>query len=178
MCDTRERRAWVEAFLARRIPGMELDTFSVEGMKPIEDPLTLSYTFHAPAFAQTRDSSLVVRPGRIAGFILDEYFRSTERTYPVRLHFGTSTEIQLTLRLPAGWGLMRNRADSLNTPYGSGTWSMHNSPAGVTLVIRHELQGRDVPAGKYRDFRAFLDGVRLRDEQEVLLCNSCLNSVP
>ena len=178
MCDNRERRTWVEAFLAQRIPGLELDTFSVEGMKPVEDPLTLSYTFHAPAFAQIRDSGLVVRPGSIAGFLLDEYFRSTDRTYPVRFRFGTSTDVELTLRLPAGWGLMRNRADSLNTPYGSGAWSMHNSAAGVILVIRHELQGRDVPPGKYRDFRAFLDGVRLRDEQEVLLCNSCLNSVP
>lgn len=178
MSDRRESRTWVEAFLARRIPGMELDTFSVEGMKPIEDPLTLSYTFHAPAFAQTRDSGLVVRPGRIVGFLLDEYFRSTDRTYPVRVNFGTSTDVELTLRLPAGWGLMRTRTDSLNTPYGSGAWSMHNSPAGVTLVIRHRLRGSDVPAGKYRDFRAFLDGVRLRDEQEVLLCNSCLNSVP
>jgi transglutaminase-like putative cysteine protease len=178
MSDRRESRTWIEAFLAQRIPGMELDTFSVGGLKPVEDPLTLSYTFHAPAFAQKRDSGLVIRPGRIAGFLLDEYFRSTDRTYPVRLRFGTSTDLELTIRLPAGWGLMRIRADSLNTPYGSGSWSMHNSPAGITIVIRHELLGGEVPARKYQDFRAFLDGVRLRDEQEVLLCNSCLNSVP
>jgi hypothetical protein len=178
MYDRRETRTWVETFLAQRIPGIDLDTFFVEGMKPVEDPLALSYTFRAPAFAQTRDSGLVVRPGRIAGFLLDEYFRSTDRTYPVRFRFGTLTEVELTLRLPAGWELRRNRADSLNTPYGSGAWSMHNSSAGVTLVIRHQLHGGEVPAGEYRDFRAFLDGVRLRDEQEVLLCKSCLNSVP
>jgi len=176
--DRRETRTWIETFLAQRIPGMELDTFSVAGVKPVEDPLTVSYTFHAPAFAQRRDSELVVHPGRISGFLLDEYFRSTDRIYPIRFRFGSARDIELTLHLPAGWELRGSRADSLHTPYGSGVWSVHNSRAGSILAIRHELRGGEVPAGKYRDFRTFLDGMRQRDERDLVFCNSRLNTVP
>ena len=178
ICDRRETRTWFESFLAQRIPGMELDTFSVGGLKPVEDPLTLSYAFHAPAFALPRDSELVVRPGRIAGFLLDEYFRSTDRTYPIRFRFGTTTDIELALHVPAGWELKSRHADSLNTPYGRGSWAVNHSAAGLTLVIRHELRGGEVPAGKYRDFKTFLDRMRQKNERDLVFCNSRPNSVP
>ncbi len=176
--DRRETGMWIEALLAQRVPGGELDTFAVHGVKPVEDPLTLSYAFHAPAFAQSRDSELVVRPGRIAGFLLDEYFRSADRQHPIRFRFGTAKDVELTFHLPPGWKLKDNRADSLRTPFGSGTWSIRKSGTGFTLVIRHELRGDEVPAGRYRDFKAFLDGMRRRDEQDLVFCNSRLNSVP
>jgi hypothetical protein len=178
MSGRRETGVWFETLLAQRVPGMELDTFGLAGVKPVEDPLTLSYAFHTPAFAQMRDSELVVRPGRIAGFLLDEYFRSTDRKHPIRFRFGSAKDVELTFHLPPGWRLKGIRADSLHTPFGSGTWSTRKSGTGITLIIRHELRGGEVPAGRYRDFRAFLDGMRRRDEQDLVFCNSRLNSVP
>ena len=164
--DLAARRFWMETYLAARCPGIRLDSMALRGLDPPVDPLTLEYTFTTPVFAPPRGSALILRPGLTHASDLPDYFRSRRRTLPVRLRFGSVTETRLILR--ADRPLRAEEAtDSVSSAFGTYTCSRRAREGTVTYHSRLRLEGGDIPAGKYPEFQAFLDTLRVRELLEL-----------
>lgn len=160
---------WLSTSLARRVSGVTLDTVFAEGVNPVEDPLVLAYEFSVPAFAVRRDDRMILRPGMISSSVLPDHFRAAGRVHPVRFQYGSVTEQEITLRLPAGWTLRPVRSHALASHFGAAGWEAAAGDSAVTFRSWHRFDARDIPPGEYPDFRKFLDEMRSRDEREVEL---------
>ena len=139
-------------------------------LRPPQDTLTVSYRFVAPAFAVRRDSLLVVRPWAFQASPLADYFRSPQRTHPVRFKYPSETGLRMTLWAPLGW---QNdgppSTDSLATSCGMGKWEINTERDAVHLQMTVQLEGRDLAPAEYPVLRDLLDGVRRKEVQEIVL---------
>jgi len=163
-------RKWLEIYLANRCSGASLDSFQISGLHPVKDPLIVSYTFHTATFTASLNQNMVFRPGSIIAFDLPDYFRSPERTHPIRFRCGSRSELHLTLNLPLGW--IANPpvfSDSLATPFGTALWSWSNKDNVFQVHTTIHMLGDDVDPNDYKKFRDFLDGIRERDLREVVI---------
>ncbi len=163
-----DRRRWLEIYLARRCPGVMLDSLQFEGLHPAGDDLRVSYLFHTSMFAVRRGSGLVLHPGWVSSPGLSEYFRSPSRALPVRFRFGTRTELALNVHLPSGWGAAApEHPDSLQSAFGAAHWNCLSAGPVLTMRSDHSFAGDDIDTSKYAQFREFLDAMQMRDMREI-----------
>lgn len=165
-----QQRQWLEAMLARQLSGVRLDTFSIAGMVPEDGPLQITYTFGARSFGAVMDSSMLLRPGRVAMSSLPDYFRATTRTHPVQFRYGHRRDLRIRMALPREYRFVRpSGPDSLGSEFG---WSRTRlGLAGRQLFFdgSYRVPATPVPPASYPAFRAFLDSLRMQDEREVVL---------
>jgi hypothetical protein len=165
-----DRRRWLETTLAKESAGATLESFSIEGLDGTGDSLLIRYRFRAPRYAVRREGMLILRPGLHAASDLPEYVRPGIRVHPVRFKFGMDREVNLSLRLPAGWKAEPAAAvDSLGSPFGYSRtrWLQETNLLRVSTAYR--LNGESVPPGRYIELQEFLDAMRERDLAEVIL---------
>ncbi len=170
VADSTDVRHWLETSLAHKCPGATLLGYMLPSLRPPQDTLTVSYRFVAPAFAVRRDSLLVVRPWAFQASPLADYFRSPQRTHPVRFKYPSETGLRMTLWAPLGW---QNdgppSTDSLATSCGMGKWEINTERDAVHLQMTVQLEGRDLAPAEYPVLRDLLDGVRRKEVQEIVL---------
>jgi hypothetical protein len=163
-----DRRRWLESYLATRCPGAILDSFRVEGLRPVGDSLEIRYTFRTAMFGVPNSSGMVLHPGWASGSGLSDYFRSPSRVQPLRFRFGLNTELGLAVHLPPGWAVSTPMSsDSLATPFGRAYWTC--SVNGSTLTVRsgHTFLGEEIAASEYLKFQEFLDEMQRRDARVI-----------
>ena len=159
-----------ETYLAQRCSGVMLDSFRIEGVHPTRDPLTICYTFHTLTFALSGLKKLVFCPGDISAFELPDYFRSKERTHPIQLNFGSKFELNLNVNMPEEWQVENiNRGDTLNTKFGTSKWKYSISENVLNISANKLIFGDKIDTEDYLDFQKFLDNVREKDLQEVVI---------
>ncbi len=165
-----ERREWLERWLARRCPGVTLDSFRIESIDPVEDPLQVIYTFRAQQFAIRRPGELVFSPGTISSLDLSAYFRADERVHPIQFMYGHKNELHLTVDLPDRWTAEEPAwSDSLTSPFGSAAWSWQSDSTRYHIQSVLRLEGEDIPPDRYAEFRDFVDEKNERDLRQVVL---------
>jgi transglutaminase-like putative cysteine protease len=159
-----DQRRWLEVYLARRCPGVVLDSMMILGMRPGDEGLRLRYTFRTSMFAVRRGSSLLIQPGWVTGLELAEYLRSTSRHYPVRFRFGMHNEVSLAVTLPPGWGVVNPEiSDAFYSAYGSVNWTCVALGSVLRLRSGYSFMGDEIPASKYGEFQQYLDAIQIRD---------------
>jgi len=164
------RRQWLETLLAKECSGARVDSFIIEGLKPVGDSLATLYGFHTPFFVTVRGSDMVFRPGMITASELPDYFRSPERTHPVRLRFGVERELSLTIALPTGWSMQpATRADSLISRFGSSRFRWRVKESELAVWNHYTLAAVDVRPAEYQEFREFLDSMRKQNLGDLIL---------
>lgn len=166
--DTRKR--WLETYLAQKCSGAKLDTFSITGLFPVNDPLIISYQFQTKTFATKRTNQLSFRPGQIASFTLPDYFRSKERFHPLQFKYGSILKLKLNIQLPdsivAKPPFLTN---SLISDFGNANWEYSNSGNIFSSSFQYYIDGGNIEPNKYAEFQSFLDGIRYRDLMEVVI---------
>jgi transglutaminase-like putative cysteine protease len=170
VADSTDVRHWLETSLAHKCPGATLLGYVLPPLRPPRDTLIVSYKLLAPAFAVRRDSQLVVRPWAFDASPLADYFRSPQRAHPVRFKYPSETGLRMTVWAPLGWQSDgHSSTDSLTTSCGAGEWRINIERSAVRLHMTVQLQGHDLPPAEYPVLRDFLDGVRRREIQEIVL---------
>jgi hypothetical protein len=173
------RRQWLETRLAKECSGARVDSFLVEGLEPVSDSLTALYGFHTPFFVTMRGPHMVFRPGMITASELPDFFRSSERTHPVRFQFGVERELNISITLPAGWGMQPHSVSgSLQSPFGSSRYRWWVNGDELLVWNHHRLAGLDVKPAQYGEFREFLDSMRKQNLRDLVLTDSRRASVP
>jgi hypothetical protein len=163
-------RRWLEELLAERISGIQVDSFCVDGAKPVGDSLVLWYRFSTPTFGSRREELLAIRPFMVVASSLPDQFRSPTRASPVRFRFGMTVSLRLRILHPPRWrAVTPSFADSLDSPFGGGAWKFQEGESESEISSRYRLRSEDVQPEQYPQFRAFLDALRKKDLQEVLL---------
>jgi len=163
-------RRWLEEMLAERISGIQVDSFRVDGVKPVGDSLLLWYSFSTQTFGSRRGDLLAVRPFMVAASSLPDEFRSPTRASAVRFRFAMTESLHLLILHPAGWRAVTPFfADSLDSPFGGGAWKFQGGESVSEISSQYGLRAEDVQPGQYPQFRAFLDALRKKDLREVLL---------
>lgn len=164
------QRQWLETWLADRCSGAVLDSFRIGGKDPVQDPLTLSYTFRTRTFAVFRSSEMTFRPGSVSAFDLPDYFRSESRVHPIRILYGLQNELNISVHLPEGWTVEEpSLSESLDCCFGSASWSWSFDGDIFQSQSTVRLAGDDIKLDQYQEFRHFLDGIRERDLRDVVI---------
>ena len=159
-----DQKGWMEVYLARRCPGVVLDSLKILGLNPASEGLRLRYGFHTSMFAVRRESSLLVHPGWVTALELAEYFRSQVRHQPVRFRFGLHNEVALTVHLPSGWGVVNPElSDAFYSPFGAVQWTCLALGAVLKLRSGYSFTGDEIAVTKYGEFQHYLDAIQLRD---------------
>lgn len=161
-------RRWLETSLAQRCSGARLDTFSVSGFAPVQDPLVLSYRFRVPSFAMRRDSAFSLQPAMISASELPDHFRSPRRVHPVCFKFGYMVDLELVLSVPQGWEVAPRRPDALASAFGSAAWEVLRKRDTIMARSHFQLSGSDIHPSDYSEFQRFLDSLRERDRREMV----------
>ena len=164
------RKQWLETYLAKRCSGVKLDSFQIEGLYPVRDPLIISYNFYTSTFAIPRSGEMVFRSGSILAFDLPDYFRSQSRVHPIRLRFGSQMELNLTVDLPNDWVVnIPASSDSLVSSFGSAFWSCFAIDGVFQYNSNYCLLRKDVSPQDYHDFQNFLDSIREKNLHEMVI---------
>ncbi len=165
-----DHRRWLETYLAIRCVGAKLDSFHIFGFNPVEDPLTISYTFRTTTFALPQKGQMTFRPSHVLLFDLPDYFRSRYREHPIRFRYGVHEQLKLKMILPEKW-LADTPAwsDSITSPFGSANWAFSTKGNKLKVNLNRLLNGTGVDPKQYQDFQNFLDGIKERDLREVVI---------
>ncbi len=165
-----ERQQWVERYLVSRCTGARLDSFTIDGLSPVSDPLTISYTFHTSTFATARENELIIRPGQIMASELPDYFSSSTRTHPIRFNYGLHSELDLEINLPLDYQQSTaDSSDSLVSLFGSASSSWAVSDSHLNVQKNYRLLGQDIDPRGYEAFQDFLDSISELDLEEIVL---------
>ncbi len=163
------RRRWLEIYLAKQCSGTQLDSFSIAGLLPIEDSLSIVYDFTAQMFAARDSRHLIVQPWSIAMPDLPDYFRATERTHPLRLQFGERTSARLRILLPEGILPTAPGKDTVHSQFGSADWQWSCNGSTLTASKEYFFIGDEIEPKAYPAFRQFMDNIRKSDNRELIL---------
>jgi hypothetical protein len=164
------QRQWLEIFLARRCAGVELDSFHISGLKPVSDPMTINYRFHASGFARARRDLLSIQPGEIYQFELPAMFRRASRTHPIQFRFPLLRRIELNVNLPKDFQpeipFLR---DSVETQFGKMkiSWEKYDNFLKINCI--YVLSQHRIEPDQYPEFRSFLNSIQDKERQEFIL---------
>ncbi len=165
-----EQERWLETDLAERCSGAMLQHFEIGGLEPVKDPLQISYSFEAANFAVSAEGTMAFCPGDFQAFDLPNYFRSLEREHPIMFRFGEFRELNLMVTLPENWlPQSLESSDSLQSEFGYATWKRTMNEAALQLNHVYFLTGENIQPEKNADFRDFLDQVKIREMQEIVM---------
>ncbi len=164
-----EIRNWLDRYLAERFMGVNLDSFSISGLHPVEDPLEISFTFSSSSFARQISDQMILDPSTIALFELPDYFSSRERVHPIQFKYAFNYQVNLQIDLPPRY-LSETSAhqDSVNSAFGSASWSWQFHERQLKMEIRHSLTHRDISADQYPAFYTFLQQVQEKNRKEIV----------
>ncbi|MBN2365757.1 MAG: DUF3857 domain-containing protein, partial [Calditrichaeota bacterium] len=155
-----EMKQWLERYLAERYPGASLDTFSLRGMVPVEDPLQLNFVFSAPSAVLERNKSLIFRPSDIMIFRLPHFFRSRNRIHPIKFRFPFRNEQEFRIKTPAHYNLtIIAQSDSMVSEYGVSWISVSSREDTIMYRTGFQLDETDISPEKYGEFQEFLSSV-------------------
>jgi transglutaminase-like putative cysteine protease len=163
------RHRWFEMYLARQYSGTLLDSLAVAGLSPVEDSLTVTYSFTAKMFAEQNSRRLIVHPWSVAMLDLPDYFRARERTHPLRFQFGERTSARLNILLPDGVLPASPGKDTVHTQFGSAGWQWSFNGSTLTASKEYFFVGDEIEPENYPAFRQFLDNIRRLDNRELIL---------
>jgi hypothetical protein len=159
----KDRRTWLESQLAERWPSVRLDSMALEGLAPPDDTLRILYRFNAALVHQPGSSLLTLLPAEGAFPPLAAIFRQSGRTHTVRVHYGTTTTVRISLEPPPHYRVEPCFRDSLISPFGTGFRAVTSHDTGVSVVLTQNLLGGDIPASEYPAFSSFLDSLRIQE---------------
>jgi hypothetical protein len=78
--------------------------------------------------------------------------------------------MRVTVHLPENWEpALPERRDSLTSPFGTWQTTWDEQERTLLLTSGYVIAGVEVPPDAYPAFRRFLDSVRVRDQQELVL---------
>ena len=165
-----EIRQWLEMHIAKRSIGTTLDSFKVNGLREIKDPLEISFNFHSTGFARKRSNQLILQPGTVSLFELPKLFRSRPRSYPIQFRFPFVQELKMEVQIPDSYQVaVSTFDDSLNTDFGSATWTCSSSQNILQLHVTYMLSKSHIAQDRYQDFLEFLRELQLKDQWEIML---------
>lgn len=167
--DHPHQRKWLETSLAKQSPGIQLDSFFIAGLSPLEDSLVVHYFFRTNMFAQWNSRQLILNPWSIAMLDLSNYFRSPTRTHPLRFQFGERILVNLNIALPVNIMHASVARDSVITQFGSAFWQWSCSRTTVSAEKEYSFYGNEIAPDNYPAFRQFLDNIRRLDTHELIL---------
>ena len=163
-------RRWMELFLVTRCSGAVLDTFYLEGLNPVEDPLCFKYSFHSESFASREDGVLSLQPGSVLIFDIPKFFSAKERKHPVRLLYGSKRSCVISIRVPEGWKLRTSSTqDSVVSMFGSMHTRVNNQKGDVIIELELTTHRCDVKPNLYPLLKDFLDRVERMRLRRILL---------
>lgn len=164
-----EIRDWLDRYLAERFMGVNLDSFSISGLYPVEDPLVISFTFSSSSFARQISDQMILDPSAIALFELSTYFSSRERAHPIQFKYPFTYQVNLRIDLPPHYSSETSaHQDSVNSAFGSASWSWQFQERQLKIEIKHNLTQRDVSADQYPSFHSFLRQVQEKNRKEIV----------
>lgn len=165
-----EKKEWLQTYLATKCPGAVLDSSQFTGLNPVGNSLEIDYEFHSRTFAVKRSSDFVLRPSEILEMNLADQFRSAHRQYPVRMRFGVTRELVLSVKLPPGKPARPAAfADSLKGEFGTAFWKWKIKNNLLTARTQYRIFGKNILPEAYPEFRQFLDTIREKDLREILI---------
>lgn len=164
-----EIRDWLDRYLAERFMGVNLDSFSISGLYPVEDPLVISFTFSSSSFVRQISDQMILDPSAIALFELPTYFSSRERAHPIQFKYPFTYHVNLQIDLPPHYSSgTSTHQDSVNSAFGSASWSWQFQERQLKIEIKYNLTQRDVSADQYPNFHSFLRQVQEKNRKEIV----------
>jgi hypothetical protein len=165
-----EIRQWLDMHIAKRCIGTTLDSFRVDALREIKDPLEISFNFQSKGFARKRSKQLILQPGTFSLFELPKWFRSQTRSYPIQFRFPFRQELKMVIQIPDSYQTaVSTFQDSLHTEFGSATWNYSTSQNILQLHVTYTLSKSHIAQESYQDFLNFLHELQLKDQWEIML---------
>ncbi len=165
----KEIQDWLDRYLAERFIGVNLDSFSISGLQPVEDPLVISLTFTTSSFARQISEKNILDPSAIALFELPTYFSSRERVHPIQFKYAFCYQVNLEMDLPPYYFVETSAyQDSIDSAFGSASWFWQFHEQQLRVEIRHCLKQSDIPADHYQAFHRFLSQVQEKNRKEIV----------
>jgi len=161
--DEKERREFWEAWVARDLPGMALDSFQFVQPPSLTQPLEFHYKVTVPQYAHTAGPLLLVRP-RVVG---DDAvpFDDKPRTYPIDLNATGHWHDSFDITLPAGY-VVDETPDPVNLDLDFASY--HSATTAKENVLHYEreyvVRQVELPAERAGDFRRLQSAI-LADEK-------------
>jgi transglutaminase-like putative cysteine protease len=162
-----------EQFLASELgeicPGARLDSFKIENLAEIQQPLQIYLYFEAPNFAAVSDSGLVLPAALFAQTDYSNFFPGTSRKHPIELKFLERKLDFISLKLAPELEIsFIPRNQFFQTDFGEYELRV---VAGTTLQIFRQFQTktREIIVPDYAGWKAFLAQVSRGDRAPVFL---------
>jgi len=169
LADT-EREDLLRLYLNQRCSGVTLNSFTHNGLENIDDPLVLNYNFTCSNFARMVQGNMVLLPGDIFQFELPRLFANPVRSNPIRFNFASGNDVSFSIQIPERWRVSECFSpDSVLSDFGSFYRKISYDTYNIKLIYSYRFTGEDIPADKYDEFQEFLQKVRIRNLDEVVL---------
>jgi transglutaminase-like putative cysteine protease len=161
--DEKERRQYVEARIARDVPGLTLDSIEFVQSAALDKPLEFHYKLTASQYAHTAGPLLLVRPRVVGTFA--EPFNDKPRTVPIDLDATGRWHDSFDITLPAGY-VVDETPDPVEVDTGFASYKSSITAKGNVLHYEREyvVKQVEIPAEKAAEFRK-LEGAILMDEK-------------
>jgi hypothetical protein len=165
-----EIKNWLEVYLAKRCYDAKLDTFYINGLVPVLDPLEIFYTFRTENFLIERENQIIIRPSTILSMELPNYFLSTERIYPVQFQFGFTEQMDLHVKLSDLFNLKSIQYQNEDhSPFGMGKWILEETDNMIHWHSMCQIVDNRIPVEEYSDFQKFLKTLKTNELREIIL---------
>jgi len=173
MASKSDRQRWMENEVADLVSGANLDSFRISGLEPVQDSLRVEYVFHAETFAVPQSDQMNVHPVTVAAYQYPDIFVSANRVHPIQFGYGMQKRVNITFNLPSNWESETSvRQDSVGSDYGYATWNWRSGENSMQANAFYSIQGEQIPASRYQEYRNFLSNVRRHDMQEIRFLRS------
>jgi hypothetical protein len=159
-----------QQYVARLLPGAQLERLRIEGDKDPERPFTLRYTFRVPVMGRPQGNQLVV-PGLFPSNLAAIYARTPDRQTPELVAPPVDAVIRVTLRLPETARVAdRPEERTLRGPGGARfSLSVDEVPGGLRLERELRLPMQRVHPDEYEAFAELCRAVDRAEAQETIV---------
>ncbi|MFN0063614.1 MAG: DUF3857 domain-containing protein [Myxococcaceae bacterium] len=155
------RRANFEQSWAQYFPGMRVDEVNMPMLENIEAPVQVSYTLHAPRFAErTHGDTIRFSAFPVVRSYAQTYATLRERRHDIVLSHPFRNVLRFEHTLPKGYGVGDASApEREESSFGSVEASCTSEGERVKCEARFSLRQTRIPPQTYPAFRAFLNRV-------------------
>lgn len=165
-----EIKTWLEMYLAKQCYDAKLDTFYINGLIPVVDPLEIFYTFRTENFLTEREDQTIIRPSQILSIVLPTYFLSTERIYPIQFQFGFTEQMDLYMELADHFNLKSVQCQNEDhSPFGMGKWILEELNNVIHWHSMYQIVDKKIPIEEYSNFQKFLKTLKTNELREIIL---------
>jgi hypothetical protein len=164
---------WMRQFIGNKCPSARLDTFTIEGLQPVTDPLLLRYSFRINDLFLKQGEKLYLAPAQLFEMSLLRYFNSPKRSFALVFNHEFTNRFDIDVRLPQGWRVLSPaQSDSVQTDLGKAKWTFTPQESGFKLSMKFSIFSDRVPVEAYKEFREFLDKVHGMDLRLIGVCKN------